>query len=206
MKKKLRIINIDGTEGLGKTTQVSMLVNFLKSKNIPYKIIHLEDNVESAGEACEKTIEFLEKTPKGVVISDGSIARMMVIDLLSNIHRDKITQKYEKMIHDYEVLGHKYGVANILLVLEDTKEASNRVIKREKLLGNVSSGILSEFIEKDIIKALKNFNIYTLSQQIVFDVIKVDTNDSIIEVNGNIINYLNENFEIESPSEEGDLS
>jgi len=200
MSKKLKIINIDGTDGVGKTTQINMLHIWLKKQDIPCKTLYLEDNAESAREALKETRDFLNSVSDSVVICDGSIARMMVLDMLNNIPQRNIVENYKDILHDYEVISHKYGVFNLLMVMDNTYECGDRISKREKLLGNINKGIKNHELEKEVINLLRNFNNYTISKSLIFNVFEIEERDSILEVHDRIIKYLQDNFEIKKPS------
>lgn len=198
MKKPLSIINIDGIDGIGKTTQVNILSNYYKDKGIPVLTLFLEDNSDSAMECIGEIWEFLDKNEGGIVISDGSIAKMIVIDILEGIPQSNILVKYKDLLHQYEILNHKYGMANILFLMDNLQECSNRIIKREKLLNNESNGIENMNREQDIIRLMRDFDSYTITRSLIFYPLIIDEDDSILAVQDDILSYLDNNFKIKS--------
>lgn len=199
MEKKLSIINIDGTEGSGKTTQISHLAGFFRISGIPVLINYLDDTITSALECSEKTRKFLEKNPDGLVINDGSIARMIVVDLVQAVPQLEVMEKYRTIIHEHEVLNHTYGMANVLMVLEDLEECNQRLQKLAKLTELNSQKIIDVDVENYIVAGIKNFDNNIISRNLSFYVIDIDKEDSILEIKDNILEYLRDNFKIKKP-------
>ena len=106
MRKPLKIINIDGMDGIGKTTQIGMLSKNFAEIDTPTLILNLQDSIESAIDCAGKTWDFLENNPEGVVFTDGSVARMMVLDLVNGISQPEISDKYKEVLHQHERLNH----------------------------------------------------------------------------------------------------
>jgi hypothetical protein len=200
MRKYLRIINLDGTEGSGKSTQIHLLCAFFTKHKIPFIVNYLEDNIESGIETSKKTDEFLSKEEFGVVINDGSPARMMVKELVSGETSKNILEKYKNLLSANERLFHKYGVANLLFIMEDLEEASNRINKRSKLIKSDYVG-LDTIKEKEIVIGMKFFDIHPISKGLKFDIIEVLASDSMIDVSEAVFSYIDDNFEIKKPLE-----
>ena len=201
MREYLRIINIDGTDGSGKTTQIGLFAQYLKRKGISCLTNHLDDNIKSGKEICDRTMKFLQDNPDGVVINDGSIARMMVVDLVSGLTRSKIIKKYQDLMFLQEKLNHKFGTANFLIVMDNIEEANRRLIQRSRMLAAPVRKIEDFQKEKDIVSAMRRFDVNTMSKVIKFDVIEVSHKESMMDVFDRIKEYLLENFEIKKPLE-----
>jgi hypothetical protein len=194
MKKELQIINIDGTEGSGKSTQIGMLAAHFRMAGINVKINRMEDNIESAIHCAEDTEEFLQENPDGVVINDGSIARMMVVDLVKGITQPKVVDKHKEIIHLHEVMNHKYGVANILFVMEDLEECNRRLKRESDLLHNSSYKTINPKVEGVVVNGIRAFDDNVVTQNMKFHVFEIDKEDSILDIKKALIKYLEESF------------
>lgn len=199
MRKYLRIINIDGTEGCGKTTQINLLSAYFTRLNIPHKVNCLEDNLESGIRTAEATKKYLEETDGAVVINDGSPARMVVTELVSGVPTNDILGKYKNLLFANEQLSHAYGTANLLLVLPDVAEANRRIQKRRELMGAKKYELNLE-LEKDIVKGMQFFDQHPTSKGLKFDVIKIGNQETMLEISESILKYLQDNFEIKNPA------
>lgn len=199
MEKPLNIINIDGVDGIGKTTQIHMMAMNLKKAGVPVLTVFIDDSIDSALDAAKKIDEFLGSNPNGMVLSDGSIARMIVVDSLSGMQKSKIVQKYQSVIHAYEGLHYKYGVTNILMITEDIQFCHDRLVKRGKLLKKPEKGIESFQDQLDIVQGMRLIDAHTISKQLIFEVFDIDEEDSILEVQDMIWDYLKEKFGIKKP-------
>lgn len=195
-KKKIRLITIDGVEGIGKTTQANHLVVYLKEKGYNPILIDTDENLESALNNIHKSSDFLKKNDKNIVISDGSFGKIMVIDKLKGIPQRDILEQYKEVIHEYEVLAHKYGMLNLLMIMEEINICSKRVKKRERLLGNLSEGIIDIHKEKEIIDELKRLDNFVAFGNLKFDVFSVEPEDSILEIHSRCLELIKKRFEI----------
>jgi len=200
MKKRLSIINIDGVDGIGKTTQINVLTGYFLRLQLPFLLLQLEDNTKSALKCAKATWEFLEKEPDGIVICDGSIAKMMVLELIKGVGSKNIVEKYREILHEHELLNHKYGMANILMIIDDIKVCHERILKRGKLMKIHEEGITDFKLEAEIIKGLRTFGIHTISKSLDFHILETDDSESILDINEEILKYLENNFEIKKPS------
>ena len=199
MKKQLNVINIDGTKGLGKTTQINLLGLYFKKHKIPFIINTLDDTIPTAIQVIEKTTEFLIKYSDGIVINDGSIAEMVVIDMSRGIHLTDLAEKYKDILQKYEVLNHRFNMANLLLVPDNLEMCHDRIIKRANLLGKESDGLEDWTLAKYIILGLRDFNYYSISGSMVFNVIDIYESETMLNVYDKIKKILKENFEIKKP-------
>jgi len=201
MKKPLNIINIDGTKGSGRTSQAHMLNILLKTNKIPTLVLHLNDTIKSGLECALKIKNFLKKEPKGVVISDGSIARMMVVDIVSGVGIDVMMSKYQELLHEYETINHQYGTVNLLMVMDDISECNRRIKRRAELLGRDDRSILDFNLEADVVKGMKFFDDNIVSKNLKFQVFGIEPHETMIEVQKDILDYLEENFDIDIKKE-----
>jgi adenylylsulfate kinase-like enzyme len=121
MKRPLRIISIDGTRGAGKSSQISLLSKHLKSIGMTVSTLYMTagEPIQSGLIAIEFCETFLAKNDKNVVILDGSIARPMVVDIMSGMSNTNLMEKYKALTSAFERLDHRYDVANFLLVMDD---------------------------------------------------------------------------------------
>lgn len=194
MKKKISIINIDGVDGIGKTTQINMLMVRLSQKNIPLLNLQLTDTLQSGLDCAQQTWDFLKQNPDGIVITDGSIAKMLVLDLLNGISSNEIIEHYRTLLHEHECLNHRYGMANILLIMDDMDTCNGRILKRNKLNKTIGVEITDFTKERQIIRSLRQFNTNIISRSLDFHVIETDDSQSIIEVYEEIVDYLTDKY------------
>lgn len=199
MRRYLRIINIDGTEGSGKTTQIKMISDYFKTIGVPCKVNYLDDNIESGIAACQETMKFLQENEYGVVINDGSPARMIVTDLVFGMQNLQVLEKYKELLQIQEVANHKYGTANLLLVMEDVDEAHRRLLRKGQLFGVDTYGIQDLQKETDVVNAMKKFDVHPASKGLKFDVINVGPKEPILDVSLKIKEFIDKNFEIKKP-------
>ena len=98
MKNKIQIINIDGLEGVGQTTQINLLYKHFKDLNVPTLVNTIENDIESATKALNDSKDFLINNPGGVVINDGSISEMIVIDMVDCTPTNTLLEKYKNIL------------------------------------------------------------------------------------------------------------
>jgi len=185
-----RIICIDGLRGSGKTTQANRLKKKFKELNIPILSLKSEDNLNLIYDNIKKTDKFLKENKNGMVVKDGSVARMIVIDLLNGIFKEKIIEKYRKALYQYACLMHKYGLISFLIISDDIETFNQRILSRNRLLKNNELGIEDLKKEKDILNRMKSFDDHIISGDIKFIPISIDKYDTILEIEDKIWKYL----------------
>jgi len=204
MRKKLKIVTLDGIDGIGKTSQAIVLSNYFKNLGIPCKINTLkEDDVSFISEHIDNIKLFIKENPEGIIINDGSIAKMMIVDLCNGIKRDDVLEKYKNALYEYQVLNHLYGICNILILLDDVSICDERIKKRDSLLGVESRGILDYQKEVVLMEGMKTFDNHIASKNLIFHIVNTIPEDSILDINKEVIEIINQNFEIKKPSKEG---
>lgn len=194
----LRIINVDGTRGCGKSTQINLLANYLKQLGISVLVNDVR-NAETAHFAYEKTLNFLQASETNIVINNGSIARPVLEDLVSGTSKEEVESIYKNYIFNTNQLYFEYGAANLLLVLEDLDCANSRIAKKNQLLKTETPLILDQMREKSIVEGMMHFDDHVLSKNMEFIHILIDASDSMLAVRQKITDYLNEHFEIKKP-------
>lgn len=194
MKSKVNIINIDGTEGVGKTIQCSLIFNKI-SKIRPSIINHLEDTEESCIETIEKTNDFLSSNENGVVINDGSIARLLANDIASGLQIKDVLERNQKVLHLYEVLCHKYESMNILMICDDIESILERVRVKNNMLG-VRGKTVDLDHESKVVKIMKSLDIHSVSRNLSFSLVQVLIKDSIMTIEKKVNELLIKNFDI----------
>lgn len=200
MQKYLQIVNIDGTEGSGKTTQIQLLKSRLRLLGSSVLVNHLDDNIESARQVLTKTLSFLKEAEYGVVINDGSIARAMAVDLVDGISKETIIEKYRDVFFIQNSLYHQFGTSNILIVMDDILEAQKRLARNKKILGIEDTNTLDLVREKKITEMMQNFDSLVISTNMYFHSIEVGSTEKMNDVCTKIYKYLLDNFEIKKPS------
>ncbi len=199
MKKQLNIINIDGTRGLGKTTQINLLSSYMKRNSIPFIINTLDDTIPTAMKLIDEATQFLIDSPDGIVVFDGSVAEMIVLDMAKGIHMTALEEKYKDVLQKYEVLNHRFNMTNLLLIPDNLQMCHDRIIKRAKLIGQKSDGLKNWTLVRYVIRGLRDFDDYSISRSMTFHVIDVYETETILNIYDKIKSHLKENFEIKKP-------
>ena len=201
----LNIVNIEGITGIGKSTQVSVLCNYFKGLEIPVLINRIGDDLGSGLKATGNTWNFLKKHPNGIVINDGSIAKMMQLEIQSGKPQSEIAQDYLSLTHEYECLNHKYGILNVLISINNISACEDRLIKRRDIFGIENSKDLPYDMDKQTLmqSGLEVFGDQVISKSIKFQVLRTHERDSILDVHEDIVSIINENFTMKNPSFEG---
>jgi hypothetical protein len=199
--KDLSIVNIDGPQGIGKTSQVSLLKKYIESKGLKCKVLKLKDTIPSAIDCINETYDFLEEFD-GVVITEGSIAEMIQIDINAGMPTLDVREKYRQVIFQYEKLYHQYGMANILLTIDNIDVCKCRLEKRARLFQQ-DVEIINEKLERELINGLKSFDNHVITTNLKFHVLNTEEDQKMLEVHGDIIKLIEKNFKIKKPSFEG---
>ena len=198
MKKDLRIVSIDGIRGVGKTSQAFLLCRYLESYDINSKLLKLEDNIESILDSIDKLWKMLEKEDC-IVICDGSIARMIEVDIQRQMPMKDVYEKYRIVINEYEKLYHKYGMANLLITINEPTECQERINKRNSLFKE-SIELIDIVGQNNISSGLSRFDSYVFNVNIKFHTVETEKEDSMLDVRDDIYKILESNFNIKKPS------
>lgn len=206
MGRPLRIISIDGTRGAGKTSQIAMLSRHLKSTGMVVSTLKMTDGdpIQSGLIAMEFIESFLAKADNHAIILDGSIARPMVIDIMSGMSNTNLLDKYKTLTHAFEKMDHKYGIANFLLVMDDMEECNRRIKKFKDLTGQGNDEYLDLNQEHDIVNGMRFFNNHIASKNINFQILDLLPYQSMLEINKLVIAKLAEKWEFALPKKTAD--
>lgn len=197
MGRPLKVISIDGTKGSGKTSQIGMLARLFRSNGLPCEVFSAGKTIPSGQLAIDKIRHFLKSNPDGIAILDGSIARMMVSELLIGKSKEKVMDEYKHLTHDYERLDHDYGIAAFLMIMDDLAECERRLNRQKQLLG-VDAGTYDLTHEADIINGMRFFNNHVASKNMTFRVIDIENNNTMMEINKTLLKILSENYTMPS--------
>lgn len=202
MARPLRVISIDGTRGAGKSSQIAMLSRHLKSIGMVVSTLKMtdgDDPILSGKIAMEFVESFLAKADNHVVILDGSIARPMVVDIMTGMSNIVLAEKYKALMHSYEKIDHRYGIANFLLVMDDMEECGRRIKKFKTLTGQGNDEILDLNQEHDIVNGMRFFNNHIASKNIQFYILDLFPQQSMLEINKLVLAKLAEKYEFTLP-------
>lgn len=199
--RKLSIINIDGPQGIGKSSQVGLLKHYVESKGVKCKVLKLNDTIPSAIDCINEAYDFLEEFD-GIVITEGSIAEMIQVDINAGMQTNDVREKYRQVIFQYEKLYHQYGMANILITIDDIDVCKSRLEKRARLFQQ-DVKIINEKLEKELVKGLKSFDNHVITINLKFHVIDTEESEKMLDVHKKIVDLIESNFEIKKPSFEG---
>ena len=195
-KRNLRILNIDGVEGVGKTTQLNIIAGYLKKSEIPIQLNKIDETDESISKALARTEDFLKENPDGIVINDGTIANTIVQQLSTGNRWQDIENRHKDHLFHLECLNHTHGTANILLVPDNLETCDARLRRRQELFEQEVVGVGDTILQQTLMNGLMNFDNSVLSRNLKFHVLKVYDNESIMQVHKNILNLIDQNFVI----------
>lgn len=200
MDRSVQIINIDGTRGSGKTTQLNHLLNSLRGDGFAVLKNTMDGSIGSALECAEKTKSFLTDNPSGIVLNDGSIARMVVERLLRGGSQDAVRDELRHVVSEHEKMCHQYHTANILILLDNVALCNQRLQKEAKLLQRDTYNLINPVNEKEIVIGLKNFDSNMIVNNIRFKSIEIGANDTILRVTELVWKCLDSHFGLKKPS------
>lgn len=195
MARPLKIISIDGTKGSGKTSQIGMLARLLKDNSIPCLVIQAGKDIAAGQVAIQKIRTFVSENPNGIAILDGSIARMMVSDLMIGKAKDRVIDEYKYLTHDYERLDHEFGIASFLMIMDDLKEGERRLVKRKALLG-IEAEEYDPGYEADIVNGMRFFNNHVASKNMTFRIIDIESEDTMMKIHKKLMDLLSNSYEL----------
>ena len=200
MRNKLDVLCIDGIMGVGKTTQVIILRNLLKSHNIPHKIISFEKTreVEFTKKQLLKIEDYLEKEPDGVVLCDGSIAIDIVDDIANNMHREELWAKHKDNVQIYESLNTKFNFVNVLLTPNNLDLCDRRLQKKANMSGEIKTELPNREKLKVVIQGLRQFDHSMLTLNLKFNYIDLDGNENIMDIHENIKQIIVQRYQIKN--------
>lgn len=197
MARPLKIISIDGTKGSGKTSQIGMLARLFKTSDIPCLVVGAGKDAASGQLSIQKIRTFIAENPNGIAILDGSIARMMVADLMIGKQKEAVIDEYKHLTHAYERLDHEFGIAAFLMIMDDLGEGERRLVKRKALLG-IDTENYDPAYEADIVNGMRFFNNHVASKNMTFRIIEINNDDTMMDVNRNLMKSLNNNYDMPS--------
>jgi len=87
--------------------------------------------------------------------------------------------------------------------MEDLESCNERLKTESILLEKTSHKTINHKMEKNVIQGIRKFNHNTITQNLKFHVVEVDSDDSILEIKDSIVEYLEVNFKIKKPSSKG---
>lgn len=137
----------------------------------------------------------MSENPNGIAILDGSIARMMVIDLMVGKKKEVVIDEYKHLTHDYERLDHEFGIAAFLMVMDDLKEGERRLAKRKALLG-IENDDYDPTHEADIVNGMRFFNNHVASKNMTFRIIDIENDDTMMEINRDLLKLLDAHYKM----------
>ena len=196
MNKPLRVISVDGTRGSGKTSQINMLSRLMMSLKLPFLVVKPGSDELSTITALKESDLFLQNTPNGVVIMDGSVARPMVLDLIAGTSPMVVIDRFKHTMHNYEILHQKYNIASLLFVMDNAEKARERLAKKSVLEGNEGVNIKDTDVETELISGMRTFNNHIASKNIKFHTFNLEPSDSIMAIHEQVKKYLYQNYDI----------
>jgi len=198
MRNKLDVICIDGIIGVGKTTQVIIFRNLLKSLNIPHKILSFKevDNTDFTKIQLEEIDEYLKNNHMGVVICDGSIATDIVDDIANNMHSKDLWSKHKDNLQIYETLNSKYNFINVLLTPTNLELCDRRLQKKANMSGEEKVELENRHHLMVTAKGLRDFDNNMLTYNISFNNIDLDGDENITTIHNQILDIIKQRFQL----------
>ena len=202
--KQLDIVFIDGVAGCGKTSQIVLLRNYLKRRNISTKIFNFE-NIEKPTEIYDMLCmldKYKQENKDSCALCDGSIAKNIIYDMADNMYGRKFYNKHKENLQKYEYINQTYNISNILINLENIDICEERLSKKQKMQNKEFSGLDSQQKEKLAVvsKGFKNFNNHSLNYNITFNNINTEGHETMLDIHHDIINIIQNNYIIKKPS------
>lgn len=202
--KQLDIVFIDGVAGCGKTSQIILLRNYLKRRNIPTKIFNFE-NIKKPTEVYDilcAVDKYKQENKNSCALCDGSIAKNIIYDISKNMYGTEFFNKHKKNLQKYESINKKYNISNILINLENIDICKERLNKKQKMQNKTVSELNSQQIEelKLMSKGFKGFNNHSLTYNITFKNINIEGYETMLDVHWNVLNIIENNYTIKKPS------
>ena len=180
---------IDGVTGVGKTTQINMYRNLLKSKGIDYKIFVFKE-VDEVGETNSQLIdiiEYLRSNPGSVALCDGSMATDIADDMANNMLQDDIWDRHQNNLQLYASMNQEFNIKNILMTPKDLDMCKERLEKKKLIFNQDIEEIENmEHLRKTAF-ILRDFDDNTLTTNISFYNIEIDRNDSMLQIHKKIL-------------------
>lgn len=184
MDKNIRIIEIYGPKASGKTAQIQLICNYLKSLDIEYIVFEKADSTDLR--------KYLENDSDKIIINEGVLIDEVQEDLKIGKTKEYILEKYKQNLFDYSVLSHKYKILQIILMPENyNPEYYERTIRLANLL-ELQNSVTEKEVEYsyDTYKHLKLVNKYDFFQNLDFKIVNFDENDTILEIGKLILNEI----------------
>lgn len=202
MRNKLDVLCIDGTTGVGKTTQAIMFHNFLNSLGIKHKVFSLKevDDIQYTTDQLVSITDYLNKNPDGIAICDGSIASDIVDDMVRNMLKEDIWTRHENNLQIYESLNNTFNIVNVLLTPKDVSMCYDRIKKRTEIYNDEEVEVENEEHLRRTASSLEIFDNNMLTNNIKFHNIKVSRSDSMLDIHQAIKNIIKESHQIKKPS------
>lgn len=202
MSNKLDILCIDGTTGVGKTTQIVLFCNLLKSHNIKYKVFSFgeaEDTLDTKKELL-KLKDYLENNPEGLALCDGSIAADISDDIAKNMLKEDIWDKHQENLQICESINNTYNIINILLTPSNVMLCYDRIKKRSDIYHHDKVEMETPEHLKRVSNSLRMFdnNMWTLNMK--FHNIDIDGSESMTTLHTKIQNTVSQQYQIKKPS------
>jgi hypothetical protein len=188
MNSKIDMLCIDGVTAVGKTSQIWLYRNFLRKELRDYKIFELTevDNPQETKEKLLKITQYLRENPNSTALCDGSMATDIADDMANNMLSEDIWEKHQQNLQIYASMSQEFKITNILLAPTDLRMCNKR-LEKKKIIFNIESSDI-ENIEhlRRTVNVLRNFDDNTLTTNIRFYTIDVDTNDSMLDIHEKI--------------------
>jgi len=198
MRNKLDVICIDGIIGVGKTTQVVVFRNLLKSLNIPHKILSFKEveGTEYTKNQLVSIIDYFKEEPMGVIICDGSIATDIVEDIANHMHSKDLWTKHKDNLQIYESLNSQFNFVNILLTPTNLELCDRRLRKKAEMSGESKVELENKQHLMVTAKGLRDFNNNTLTSNITFNNIDLDGDENITDIHNQILEIIKQRYQL----------
>lgn len=202
MKNKLDVLCIDGVIGVGKTTQVVIFRNFLKSHNIPHKVLSFKETegTEFTKNQLLQIDKYLVEEPNGLIICDGSIAIDIVDDIVDNMYKEDLWSKHKDNIQIYESLNTQFNFINVLLTPTNLDLCDRRLQKKANMSGDIKIELDNKARLQTVIQGLRQFDNSMLTLNVKFNNIDLDGSENIMDIHEEIKEIILKKFQIKKPS------
>ena len=139
-----KILAIEGMPGIGKTTQISLIKDYLERtyKNNKFQVFRLDPSDKDKVVNLNKEISKYLETQENIAILDGTVASVVILSDVERNHYGSSINILDLEVKSYLNLIHKYRAINCLLVSDKVSYLEKRTSLNQIYLDTFLKGFL----------------------------------------------------------------